>query len=216
MVKKVLIGVRHDNLRERELVLGYLRSRTFTSVGLELCQDFRERMVLGANGYFYEFVKSFDALKKEVIPLENRDLLGDIASVSFVWDCYKKEGSRPSVKARIDILSQRSKEVQGSFKETAFQRDFSGRFFSDTYASFEKYPCFEELDERFRYLNRRREDYILERILDTAPDVVILGFVHVDALEEQLFNYSSFRVSRNSVLPVSLYRLGKTLTLLKD
>ncbi len=218
MAKKLLIGVPHSTDEEINVLESYIRRRNVSKVGLELCSDYEEKMRLGADGYSYQLAGRLEKLGIEVIPLDDRKYVDGALTLGYFLRLCAKDPESEKIKEKIDAFYwQRDHALHvRRIKESHFESQYWNTFLSGLYALLEEYTTPADIAIRFRDVQYNRESFMLERILDTSPEIVVLGSCHIDYLEDCLYQYSSTRLFRGFILPVSLYMAGRNLGLIPD
>jgi pheromone shutdown protein TraB len=166
---KKIIGVTHESNEELERVKNYLSKLSIKSVALEIPEDYSNRDPIE---YFDDLISFLDGTK--IIPLDKPEL-------------YEKH--------LIISLAKSIKESKTSYERMGKLMELFCRF-HEIYPIVTKFleNSLQKLELLEREIIKEREKYMMKKIKEHEPDVVIVGNLHALNLKEVLpeYEYMSF------------------------
>jgi hypothetical protein len=197
MQSKILLGVGHQSDLELVLVKEKVISYRPSSVGIELPQDIIERHAHGLSVYFFSDLAHLSKERgSSFIPLEDGLLYDMSQSLAIARNLLIDRRSMDSLKHYITELQEEIDPYKSPEQTYAPKKLL--KIHTDALRLLAEHENVVRLQTAFSLLNIEREKVMLEQILATNPEMVIIGDGHARELANRLSDYVYIRQSNGS------------------
>lgn len=186
MKNKVLIGVHHGELKELDWLKKKIEQYSPSKVGIELPEDYLERKNYDVRSFFFGHAVSYlTDIGVVVVPLENPELSDYHRAVRIAKTVRKGEGK----KERLELALKRLENKDHSFSllEVKLRDEHVIKIYRTALKILKKAPTLETVIEISEDTRKKREAYMLEKIVDLY--MAIIGDIHAQNLKDCLPEY---------------------------
>lgn len=199
---KVLIGSAHSDGREEvEEVTQILSNVDFTTMGLELPEDY---LLKDANGlitpFFGDLASSFSAQGKKVVPLEDNLLHARHFAIEVALSLRDSRLDWQEFK-RYSMIAKRDLGDPKSPQDMLYRASLKLDMCKAVLEILDRAKSFEEVDALWLESARNRIAHNLKVIRRDNLDVVVAGDGHAKALREDLPDYKYFQTAAAARIP---------------
>jgi hypothetical protein len=189
MQNKVLIGLSHSLERKdfRKKEVDWLKKKIQEyhplKVGIELPEDYLEREEFGLTYLVFSDIASYlKGLEIVVIPLENPELRDYTSAFYLAKDVIKGKEKRKEIESNLKNIEKR--DLSFSAPEQIRVYDHLKKTYRTALEILDIAPTLEKMMKLEEDTNRKRENYMLQKIVDL--DILIIGDGHAQYLKERL------------------------------
>lgn len=181
--EKVLIGVAHASREELARLQQELDKRKPRSVGLELREDYETSFSrIGFFGDLYDYLKRSGV---STVLLESPQLWDEYKSAELIKMIHEGSVTLAQIESELgNIVHKLGNRYLAP--ELAIPLDNKKRRSERALAINREYPNQDALIAFWSELIARRSEYFVRRILETMPEIVIVGLGHAVQVEAQL------------------------------
>ena len=192
--RNMIVGVMHSDDAEINEVLSILKNKSFSTIGLELPQDYLLEESRGATtSFFGKLATILTAQGKKVIPLDDTELLEQGRIVGIAFALANNQADR---KIRIEFeISFFKDRIQNCSKDEVYVASRTSDMHNKALELVNK-TTNEELCSLFGKSVRDRTAWSLEKVRRDKPQIVVMGNNHAYSLAKQLPNYAYITTSK--------------------
>jgi len=193
-----LWGVSHSGEEEREQVLARLLRLSPRTVGLELPLDYERRAKHGfSNEYFPPLASALANHRIQAIPLEDPALYERHAILEVAKSVRQGEIPEAWVRAKKEYYEDQKKAAHSDVRYLASEEidrldhvDFDLSRFASVVDVLEHTRTLEDVVRLWKMSITERDLFVLSRVQQYHPSVVVIGDAHAQVLREHLPQYA--------------------------